>query len=151
MEIALYEPDIAHNTGAILRLGACFGAGVHIIEPAGFDASDRALKRAALDYLDHVQICRHVSFDVFEVWRSDAARRLILLTTKAELPYTQFNFTPGDILLMGRESAGVPEHVHAKADASVVIPLAGSMRSLNVASATAMVLGEALRQTDGFP
>lgn len=150
MQIALYEPDIAHNTGAILRLGACFDVAVHIIEPAGFDASDRALKRAALDYLDQVQIHRHISFDAFESWRSEAAKRLVLLTTKARLSYTQFEFKAGDILLLGRGSAGVPDDVHDKADASIVVPLVEGMRSLNVATATAMVLGEALRQTDGF-
>lgn len=151
MEIALYEPDIAHNTGAILRLGACFGVQVHIIEPAGFDASKRALKRAALDYLAHVKIERHPSFAAFQTWRIGEKRRLILLTTKAKMPYTQFSFESSDILLLGRESAGVPEDVHKVSDARVVIPLAKDMRSLNVTTAAAMVLGEALRQTNAFP
>lgn len=150
MEIALYEPDMAHNTGAILRLGACFSVPVHIIEPAGFDASDRALKRAALDYLSSVQLKRHASFDAFEAWRKGAGKRLILLTTKAKSPYAQFRFQKGDVLLLGRESAGVPQSVHTAADARLVIPLAPAMRSLNVATATSIVLGEALRQTGGF-
>lgn len=151
MEIALYEPDIAHNTGAILRLGACFGVRVHIVEPAGFDASERALKRAALDYLAHVRIMRHASFDAFESWRIGEKRRLILLTTKAKTTYTQFSYESGDVLLLGRESAGVPDSVHEAADARVIVPLAKDMRSLNVATAAAMVLGEALRQTNAFP
>lgn len=150
MEIALYQPDIAHNTGAILRLGACFSVPVHIIEPAGFDASDRALKRAALDYLSSARIVRHPSFAAFEVWRKESDRRLILLTTKANTPYTDFRYRAGDVLLLGRESAGVPGSVHNASDARLVIPLAPAMRSLNVASAAAMVLGEALRQTGGF-
>lgn len=151
MEIALYEPDMAHNAGAVLRLGACFSTTVHIIEPAGFDASDRALKRAALDYLDHVRIERHGSFEAFDTWRNGLKKRLVLLTTSADAPYTDHDFAPDDILLLGRESAGVPEHVHASADARIVIPMAPGMRSLNVATAAAMVLGEALRQTDRFP
>lgn len=150
MEIALYQPDIAHNTGAILRIGACFSVPVHIIEPAGFDASDRALKRAALDYLSSVRIVRHPSFAAFEAWRKESDRRLILLTTKADTPYTDFRYRAGDMLLLGRESAGVPGSVHDAADARLVIPLAPAMRSLNVATATAMVLGEALRQTNGW-
>ena len=150
MQIALFQPDIPQNTGAILRLGACLGVPVHIIEPAGFDASDRALKRAALDYLEHVQIQRHTSFEAFETWRGQLGGRLILLTTKTELAFTDFAFERNDILLLGRESAGVPDDVHEMADASVVVPIASGLRSLNVATAAAMVLGEALRQTDGF-
>lgn len=150
MDIALYEPDIAHNAGAILRLGACFEVPVHIIEPAGFDASDRALKRAALDYMDHVSIARHVSFDAFEAWRRASGKRLVLLTTKAEMPYTAHTYARDDVLLLGRESAGVPDLVHEAADTRVVVPLAPEMRSLNVATAAAMVLGEALRQTGRF-
>lgn len=149
MDIALYEPDIAHNTGAILRLGACFEVPVHIIEPAGFDASDRALKRAALDYIDHVAIKRHVSFDEFEAWRQKQGHRLILLTTKADKSYLDIEYESGDILLLGRESAGVPADVHDRADVRVTIPLAPDMRSLNVAMAASMALGEALRQTGG--
>lgn len=151
MRIALYQPDIPQNAGAIFRLCACFGVPVHIIEPAGFDASDRALKRASLDYLDHVDIERHRSFEAFEDWRKEQGLRLILLTTKADTSYLDFEFGDRDILLLGRESAGVPDDVHDSADARLTIPLREGLRSLNVASAAAMVLGEALRQTGGFP
>lgn len=151
MQLALYQPDIPQNAGTIFRLAACMAVPVHVIEPAGFDASDRALRRAGLDYLDHAEIRRHGSFDAFEVWRKEACHRLVLLTTRAETPYTAFEFTPGDILLLGRESAGVPDDVHDRADARLAVPLAAGLRSLNVAAAAAMVLGEALRQTDGFP
>lgn len=151
MQIALYEPDIPQNTGTIMRLCACLDVPVHIIEPAGFDASDRALKRAGLDYLDHVHIKRHVSFAAFEEWRQDENLRLILLTTKAKQPYVGFDYKESDILLLGRESSGVPEEVHRCADAAVRVPLVPGMRSLNVATAAAMVLGEALRQAGGLP
>lgn len=151
MELALYQPDIPQNAGTLFRLGACLGVPVHIIEPAGFDAGDRALRRAGLDYLDHARIERHVSFEAFDRWRAESGHRLILLTTKAETPYTDQSYRQDDILLLGRESGGVPDEVHATASVSVRIPLAAGMRSLNVVAAAAMVLGEALRQTDGFP
>lgn len=151
MQIALYQPDIPQNAGTILRLGACMALPVHIIEPAGFDASDRSLRRAGLDYLGHAVICRHASFAAFEAWRADAGHRLLLLTTKGQTCYTDFSFAQGDVLLLGRESAGAPDDVHARADARLAIPVAEGLRSLNVAVAAAMVLGEALRQTDGFP
>lgn len=151
MHLALYQPDIPQNAGTILRLAACMAAPVHIIEPAGFDASDRALKRAGLDYLDRADIRRHASFGAFERWRAGADHRLLLLTTKGESCYTDFAFAPGDILLLGRESAGAPDDVHESADARLAIPLAPGLRSLNVAAAAAMALGEALRQTGGFP
>jgi tRNA (cytidine/uridine-2'-O-)-methyltransferase len=147
MEIALYEPDIPQNTGTIMRMGACLGVPVHIIEPAGFPVSDRAFRRAGLDYLDAVRIERHVSFAAFEAWRKTQNRRLILLTTKAKEVYPSFGFQEGDILLCGRESAGVPDHVHGMADAALRIPMQNGQRSLNIAVALAMVLGEALRQT----
>ena len=147
MEIALYEPDIPQNTGTILRLGACLGVPVHIIEPAGFPVSDRAFRRAGLDYLDRVKIERHVSFAAFEDWRRTRGRRLVLLTTRAKQAYPAFAFRDGDILLCGRESSGVPDHVHAAADASLRIPMRAGLRSLNIAVALSMVLGEALRQT----
>jgi len=146
LRIALYQPDIAGNTGAILRLGACLGIGVDIIEPAGFDMSDRALKRAGMDYLEIAALRRHVDFAAFEAWRRGEGRRLILFTTKAEQPYTGFDFAGADILLFGRESAGVPEHVHDGADARLTIPMPGGGRSLNVALAAAMAAGEAMRQ-----
>lgn len=147
MEIALYEPDIPQNAGTIMRMGACLGVPVHIIEPAGFPVSDRAFRRAGLDYLDAVRIERHVSFATFETWRKAQNRRLVLLTTKARDAYPAFAFREGDILLCGRESAGVPDHVHTSADAALRIPMQRGQRSLNIAVALAMVLGEALRQT----
>jgi tRNA (cytidine/uridine-2'-O-)-methyltransferase len=146
LRIALYQPDIAGNTGAILRLAACLGVGVDIIEPAGFDMSDRALRRAGMDYLEMAALTRHLDFARFEEWRRSEQRRLVLFSTKAALPYTDFAFAPEDILLFGRESAGVPDHVHAAADARIVIPMPGGGRSLNVALAAAMAIGEAVRQ-----
>ena len=149
--LALYQPDIPQNAGTLLRLGACLGVPVHLIEPAGFDASDRNLKRAGLDYLPYVDLERHLSWDAFEQWRAASGRRLVLLTTKATLPYADFTFAAGDILMVGRESSGVPDDVHAAAEARLLIPMRAGLRSLNVAVAAAMVLGEALRQTNGFP
>ena len=145
MRLALFEPDIPQNTGAVLRLAACLGVGVDIIEPMGFVWSDRHLRRAGMDYLDHVELVRHSSWSAFH---ANHQRRLILLTTKAEDHYTDFAFSADDTLLLGRESAGVPESVQAAADARIKIPMAGGMRSLNVALAAAMVLSEALRQTN---
>jgi len=149
--LALYQPDIPQNAGNILRLCACLAVEIHVIEPAGFDLSDRALKRAGMDYLTHVHPIRHLSWGNFETWRRKAARRLVLLTTAGTLPYADLAYADDDIILVGREAAGVPEAVHAAADERVVIPMAKGLRSLNVASAAAMVLGEALRQTGGFP
>lgn len=146
LRIALYQPDIAGNTGTILRMAACLGIGVDIIEPAGFDVSDRNLRRAGMDYLEMARLSRHVDFARFEEWRRGEYRRLVLLSTKAALPYTGFGFCDGDILLFGRESAGVPDEIHDIADARLLIPMKGGGRSLNVALAAAMVAGEALRQ-----
>lgn len=151
MVIALYEPDIPPNAGTILRLGACLGVPVHFIGPAGFDASERAFRRAGLDYLEHATLVRHVTFDAFEEWRHNERRRLVLLTTKAAVRYAQFAFQPNDVLLAGRETSGVPEPVHEAADARIKVPMRAGLRSLNVAVAVAMVVGEALRQTEGFP
>jgi tRNA (cytidine/uridine-2'-O-)-methyltransferase len=151
LRLALYQPDIPQNTGTLLRMAACLGAAVEIIEPAGFDVSDRHLRRSGLDYLDHVHVTRHQSWDAFAEWRRTVGLRLVLATTKGALPYTDFSYRDGDCLLMGRESAGVPEAVHATADARVVVPIRTDLRSLNVAVCAAMVLGEALRQTNGFP
>jgi tRNA (cytidine/uridine-2'-O-)-methyltransferase len=152
MRLALYQPDIAQNAGTILRLAACLGVPVDIIGPAGFDLSDRALKRAGLDYLKHAAITRHSSWAAFETWRAAArSDRLVLLTTRCDVAYTAFEFSRDDILLVGRESAGVPEEVRTAADALVRIPMRTGLRSLNVAVAAAMVLGEALRQTSLFP
>lgn len=145
--LALYQPDIPQNAGTILRTCACLGLGAAIVEPAGFPVSDRHFRRAGMDYLDHVDIGRHVSFSAFEDWRRQAGRRLVLLTTRAAIPYTEFEFRPDDVLMLGRESAGAPPEVHAAADARLVVPIRPELRSLNVAVAAAMVLGEAIRQT----
>ena len=146
MHLALYEPDIPQNTGTILRLCVCLGIAAHIIEPAGFPVTDRAFRRAGMDYLDAVDLTRHASFAAFEAWRRKRGLRLVLLTTAAERSYLDFAYADTDVLLFGRESAGVPQTVHEAADARVVIPMHGGMRSLNVAMAAAMVTGEALRQ-----
>ena len=149
MRIALYEPDIPQNAGTILRLCACLGIEAHIVEPAGFPVTDRAFRRAGMDYLDQVDIVRHASFVAFDDWRREQALRLVLLTTAAERSYLDHAFTPQDVILLGRESAGVPESVHRAADARLRIPMREGLRSLNVAMAAAMVAGEALRQTAG--
>ncbi len=148
MRLALFEPEIPQNTGALLRLGACLGVPVDVIEPCGFVWSDRRLRRAGMDYLDRVDLRRHVSWRAFEATRRG---RLVLLTRHAATPYTAFAFAEDDVLLLGRESAGVPPRVAAAAAARVAIPMRAGARSLNVALAAAMVLGEALRQTGGFP
>ena len=149
MQIALYQPDIPQNTGTILRLCACMGVAAHIIEPAGFPVSDRNFRRAGMDYLDQVNWMRHDSWAKFEDWRRQEGYRLLLFTTRAATPYLDFRYQPSDILLFGRESAGVPSYVAEAADARLVIPIRPGLRSLNVAMAAAMALGEALRQT-GF-
>jgi len=149
LRIALYQPDIAGNTGTILRFAACLGLAVDIIEPAGFDLSDRNLKRAGMDYLAAVTLTRHVSWDRFEDWRQKTDRRLVLASTKAAGLYTDFAYRPDDILLFGRESAGVPDRVHDIADGRVLIAMVEGQRSINVALSAAMICGEALRQT-GF-
>ncbi len=150
-DIALYQPDIPQNTGTILRLAACMSVRVHLIEPAGFPISDSALKRAGMDYLERAVMTRHVSFDQFEEWRQSRRHRLVLLTTRSTENYSAFSFAPHDLLLFGRESSGVPDHVHDLADARLTVPMSDGMRSLNVAVSTGMVLGEALRQTGSFP
>lgn len=144
--IALYQPDIAGNTGAILRLAACFDLGVDIIAPTGFDMSDRALRRAGMDYLEMAALRRHDSWEAFEEWRATHGGRLVLFTTSATLPYAQFRFQPTDILLFGRESAGVPDAVHARADARLLIPMRNGARSLNLGMSAAIASSEALRQ-----
>jgi tRNA (cytidine/uridine-2'-O-)-methyltransferase len=147
MQIALYQPDIPQNTGTILRLCACMDVAAHIIEPAGFAVSDRLFRRAGMDYLDQVRWVRHDSWTRFEDWRREGGHRLLLFTTKGATPYLDFTYQASDILLFGRESAGVPQEVAQAADARLVIPLKAGLRSLNVATAAAMALGEALRQT----
>ncbi|NTJ42970.1 tRNA (cytidine(34)-2'-O)-methyltransferase [Agrobacterium larrymoorei] len=147
IRIALYQPDIPGNTGTILRLAACLGIGVDIIEPAGFDISDRNLKRAGMDYLAMASLTRHVNWERYEEWHTASGRRLVLASTKAALPYTKIEYRADDVLLFGRESAGVPDHVHEKADERVLIPMVEGQRSINVAMSAAMIAGEALRQT----
>ena len=146
LRLALYQPDIPQNTGTMLRMAACLGIAVEIIEPAGFDVSDRNLRRSGLDYLDHVAITRHRSWDAFQSWREASGSRLVLATTAGSVPYTQHAFRDGDCVLMGRESAGVPEAVHAAADARILVPIRPGLRSLNVAVCAAMIPGEAIRQ-----
>jgi tRNA (cytidine/uridine-2'-O-)-methyltransferase len=150
MRVAIFQPDIPQNTGAVLRLCACLGIEAHIIEPAGFPASDRAFRRAGMDYLDAVVLVRHASWRDFETWRRQEHHRLVLFTTKATMSYLDYGFETGDVLLFGRESAGVPEDIHAAADARLVIPMRAGLRSLNVAIAAAMAAGEALRQAGGI-
>ncbi len=153
LRLVLYEPDIPQNAGAMMRLAACLEVPVDVIEPCGFLFSDRHLRRAGMDYLAHVSLFRHGSHAAFESWRRAAlpAARLVLLTTGGETSYVDFAFRPDDLLMVGRESAGVPAAVHASASARLRIPLVPGRRSLNVALAAAMVLGEALRQTGLFP
>ncbi len=145
--LALYQPDIPQNAGTMLRACACLGVAAAIVEPAGFPVSDRHFRRAGMDYLDQVEIARHISFRAFEEWRARSGRRLVLLTTRAVQPYTDFAFRVDDILMVGRESAGAPPEAHDAAEARIVVPIRPELRSLNVAVAAAMVLGEALRQT----
>ena len=151
MRVALYQPDIPGNAGAVMRTAACLGVGVDIIGPSGFAVSDRKLRRAGMDYLDRVDLADHVSWEAYQDSLRDQPGRLVLLTTKAKGSYLQFTFRADDILLLGRESAGVPEEVHDVVEHAIKVPMVLGMRSLNVAQALAMVLGEALRQTEGFP
>jgi len=149
MRLALYQPDIAQNAASLIRLGACLGVGVDIIEPCGFLFSDAGFRRAGMDYLEMAQVSRHSSWEAYLAARG--AGKIVLLTTKTRDPYTNFAFDLDDTLLLGRESAGVPDEVHNRADARLRIPLRSGLRSINVAQAGAMVLGEGLRQTQGFP
>ena len=151
MQLALYQPDIPQNAGTMLRLCACLGVTAHIIEPTGFPASDRAFRRAGMDYLDQVTIIRHIGWADFDNFRRTEGLRLVLASTKAETRYTDFSYAKTDILLMGRESAGVPDDVHEMADARILIPMRQTLRSMNVAVTAAMIMGEALRQLDAFP
>ena len=150
IDLALYQPDIAQNTGAMLRLGACLGVKVHIIHPAGFPLTRQALKRGGLDYLDHAEMLEHDDYAGFTDWRLQAGRRLVLLTTRASVSAYGADYRDGDVLMLGRESAGVPEVVAMDADLRVRIPMRPGLRSLNVAMAASLVLGEAMRQTGAF-
>ena len=149
MRVALFEPEIAGNVGAVLRLGACFGTAVDLIEPMGFAWDDRRVRRAAMDYIDHVEIARHAGFDAFR--GAAGNRRLVLFTTKASQSLYDFTFAPDDILLFGKESAGVPAAVADACPARVCIPINPAVRSMNVATSAAIALSEGLRQTWGFP
>lgn len=154
MRLALFQPDIPQNTGTLLRLGACLDIELDIIEPCGFIFSERTLKRAGMDYLDMVRYRRHHSWEHFLQYRAEHPEeygRIVLLTTHASEPYYNFEFLPNDIILMGRESAGVPEEVHQTADARLLIPMNHNARSINVAVSAVMVVGECLRQVNGFP
>ena len=150
MRLALFQPDIPQNLGAALRLGACLGVPVDIVEPSGFPLSDRAARRAAMDYAQKAEIVRHASWSRFLEAPERANGRLLLFTTRGAEPFHKFQYQPDDVLLFGRESAGAPPEVHAAADARLFIPLVAGARSLNIVNAAAMALGEALRQTGGF-
>ena len=151
MEIALFQPDMATNAAAAIRLAACFGLPISVIEPMGFVWDDRRLRRVGMDYIEGADIRRSPSWQAFEHDRRERGRRLVLLTTRAEQLYQNTRYQTGDILLGGQESAGVPDEVHEAADLRVCLPMAPGFRSLNLVTALTMVLGEALRQTDGFP
>ena len=150
MRIALYQPDIPQNTGNIFRLAACLGVSVDVIEPAGFFFEDKRLQRSLMDYIDHLDYKRHVDWEAFYQWSKIHNHKLILLTTKSQKKYYDFKFNNSDILLFGRESAGMPEKIHQCANERLLIPMQKGLRSLNVSSATSMVLGEALRQLNSF-
>lgn len=149
MRLALYQPDIPQNTGTMMRLCACLGVPMDVIEPCGFVMNDKNLRRAGMDYLDGLDLVRHASWDHFV--QSRAGGRVVLLTTKTDRSFLDFSFQAEDVLLLGRESAGVPDDVHAGVEARVTIPMVSGMRSLNVAISAAIVLTEALRQTSAFP
>lgn len=150
VDLALYQPDIANNTGTLIRLGACLGTTIHLIHPTGFPFSAKALARAGLDYVDHAMVHEHDSWSRFDSWRREHGRRLVLLTTKAETSAYAVDYQPADILMVGRESAGVPDAVADSCDLRVRIPMRDGLRSINVALAATLILGEAKRQTDGF-
>ncbi|MET3924436.1 tRNA (cytidine(34)-2'-O)-methyltransferase [Devosia sp. 2618] len=150
VDLALYQPDIANNTGTLIRLGACLGTTIHLIHPTGFPFSAKSLARAGLDYVDHAMVQEHISWSHFDLWRREANRRLVLLTTKTETSAYAVDFQPDDILMVGRESAGVPDAVAEAADLRIRIPMRDGLRSINVALAATLILGEAKRQTDGF-
>ena len=149
MRLVLFEPDIPQNAGTLLRLGACLGVAVDVVEPCGFVFSDAQMRRAGMDYLAHVDFVRHASWAAFLA--QHRAGRIVLLTSKGDVAYTEFAFAADDKIVLGRESAGAPPFVHERAEARLRIPMKSGLRSINVAQAGAMVLGEALRQTGLFP
>lgn len=151
LRLALFQPDIPQNTGTLLRTAACLGIAVDLVEPAGFAITDKTLRRAGLDYLDAAALTRHADWAAFDACRRAEGRRLVLLTTAGDVAHVDFAFRPGDVIMVGRESAGVPEPVHASADARLIVPMRPGMRSLNVAVAAVFALGEALRQLDAYP
>ena len=151
VSLALYEPDIAQNFGTMMRFCACMDVPAHIIDPCGFAWNDAKLKRSGMDYIDHVNYQRHDDWAAFHKWKQHTGGRLILLSTKAASPFAEFQFQPDDIVMVGRESAGVPDEVHQASDVRLLIPMKAPMRSLNVAISASMVMSEALRQTNGFP
>jgi len=151
VRLALYQPDIPQNTGTLLRLAACMNIGIDIIEPCGFVLDDKRMRRVGMDYLHKVDMVRHMSWGAFFEAKQAAGGRLLLLSTKAATPFTDFQYEPTDTLLVGQESSGVPQDVHDAADERLIIPMAEGMRSLNVAISAAMVTTEALRQTNRFP
>lgn len=151
IRLALFQPDIPQNTGTLIRMAACLGFAVDIVEPAAFDVSDRHFRRSGMDYLERATVTRHDSFRAFEEWRRASGHRLVLAETDGETPLPEFGFRPGDIVMVGRESAGVTTDVRAAAEVSLHIPMRAGLRSINVALAAAMVMTEALRQTGGFP
>lgn len=150
VDLALYQPDIANNTGTLIRLGACLGTTIHLIHPTGFPFSPKALARAGMDYVDHAAVHEHVSWTAFDAWRHEQGRRLVLLTTKAQTSAYAVAYGDDDILMVGRESAGVPDDVAAATDLQIRIPMRDGLRSINVALAATLILGEAKRQTNGF-
>lgn len=150
VDLALYQPDIANNAGTLIRLGACLGTTIHLIHPTGFPFSAKTLARAGLDYVDHANVHEHASWTAFDLWRREHGRRLVLLTTKADTSAYAVQYEPMDVLMVGRESAGVPDTVAESCDVRVRIPMRGKLRSINVALAASLILGEAKRQTDGF-
>ncbi|MGO4666467.1 tRNA (cytidine(34)-2'-O)-methyltransferase [Bosea sp. 2RAB26] len=151
LRLALYQPDIPQNSGTMIRMAVCLGIAVDIIEPAAFDVSDRHFRRSGMDYLERAAITRHDSFKAFDAWRLAGGHRLILAETDGATAHTDFAFAPGDIVLVGRESAGVPAELYSTVDGSVHVPMRPGLRSLNVAIAAAVVMGEALRQLDAYP
>ena len=150
VDLALYQPDIANNTGTLIRLGACLSTTIHLIHPTGFPFSAKALARSGLDYVDHASVQEHVSWTDFDAWRREQGRRLVLLTTKAETSAYAVDYRDNDILMVGRESVGVPDAVAEAADLRIRIPMRDGLRSINVALAATLILGEAKRQTGGF-
>ena len=150
-DLVLFQPDIPGNTGTLMRLAACLDFNIHIVEPAGFRLDDTNLKRAGMDYVELTKLIRHTNWQDFDDWRKSENRRSLLLTTRATIPYHEIKFTTDDLILLGRESSGVPDYVHNGVDHSLLIPMHHQARSINMALSATLVMGEALRQTGKFP